>query len=384
MPEQTYNIGYGTNDFFYDKKNTELLKTIPFSKESLLIWVNKKLADPNKITSAVDIFDPKITSVVFLPENKDDFIDTYLRDNIVVDKQFDPATPNFSNYNPREVNLDKPPSGVGSTYNTGIQSGTVTLETSNQQAPILNFDLVAEGSNINYTTNSSYNVNQDISLNTVLNSNAQTPYTEPNGSTSYISVNTANPRCKFQKSCTENHWHYKSCTTQTIVNTDGTTYCRCVCNGPKTLDNTEHQHCSPFNIGTDIRSTDGSIDQTAFQASIASLIEKISIAFKKKQDDYIPPSGNTNMSFPYKQYNQFTNDDLTIRTLIYNYYYELNRNIQLRNLIISNDSLDNTAAQKLLDANVQYKKEYLHLFNIFSGILFASGYIYVMYKSKPE
>jgi hypothetical protein len=90
------------------------------------------------------------------------------------------------------------------------------------------------------------------------------------------------------------------------------------------------------------------------------------------------------MSFPYKQLVDFKREDLTIRTLIYNYYYELNRNIQLRNLIISNDSLDNTAAQKLLDANVQYKKEYLHLFNIFSGILFASGYIYVMYKSKPE
>ena len=31
MPEQTYNIGYGTNDFFYDKNNIELLKTLPFT-----------------------------------------------------------------------------------------------------------------------------------------------------------------------------------------------------------------------------------------------------------------------------------------------------------------------------------------------------------------
>jgi hypothetical protein len=32
---------------------------------------------------------------------------------------------------------------------------------------------------------------------------------------------------------------------------------------------------------------------------------------------------------------------------------------------------------------VKYKKEYLHLFNIFSGILFVSGYIYVLTK-KPK
>ena len=383
MPEQTYNIGYGTNDFFYDKQNTELLKTLPFTKESLLVWVNTKLSDPNKITNAVDIFDPKITEVVFT--NKDDFINTYLLANIIVDKQIDTATSNFSNYNQRDIDLNVPPSTTdGSSYNTPIESGTVTLYTSNAQAPELNYELVKDdNSKIEYTTNSSYNVNPDITVKTTLNSNAQTPYPEPNGSTSYISSNTANPRCKFQKSCTENHWHYKSCTTQTFVNSDGTTFCRCVCNGPKTLDNKEHQHCSPFNIGTNNRNADGSIDQTAFQASIASLIKKISIAFKKTPDVYIAHGGNGKMSYPYKDYN-FTNDDKTLRTLIYNYYYELNKNIQLRNTIISNDSKDHTASQALLDANVKYKKEYLHLFNIFSGILFASGYIYVMYKSNPK
>jgi hypothetical protein len=378
MPEQTYNIGYGSNDFFYDKQNTELLKTLPFSKDSLLAWV--KTYDTS-VTSAVDIFDPKITAVVFA--NKEAFINTYLPANIIVNNGQFNATSNFSNYNQRSINLSSPPTGVGSTYNTGIQSGTVTLETSNAQAPFLSYDLVANGSEINYTTNSSYNVNPDITVKTTLNSNAETPYPEPNGSTSYISTNTANPRCKFQKSCTEKHWHYKSCTTQTIQNSDGTTYCRCVCNGPKTLDNNEHQHCSPFNIGTNSSNPDGSIDQTAFQASIASLIKKVSIAFKKNPDAYIAPSGDGKMSFPYKPYN-FINDDKAIRTLIYNYYYELNRNIELRNVIISNDSLDKTAAQALLDANVQYKKEYLHLFNIFSGILFVSGYIYVMYKSKSQ
>jgi len=256
------------------------------------------------------------------------------------------------------------------------------LETTNAQSPFLNYDVVADGSEIDYTTNSSYKVNPDITIRTTLNNNAETPYPEPNGSTSYISSNTTNPRCKFQKSCSEKHWHFKSCTTQTFVNTDGTTYCRCVCNGPKTMDNTEHQHCSPFNIGTNNKNADGTIDQSAFQASIASLIKKISIVFKKNPDIYVAPGGN-GMSFPYQNYS-FDSDDQAMRTLIYNYYYELNRNITLRNLIITNDSTNSTASQALLDANVQYKKEYLHLFNIFSGILFASGYIYVMYKSKPE
>jgi hypothetical protein len=374
MPEQTYNIGYGTNDFFYDKeRNTEILKTIPFTKDSLLAWV--KTYD-NSVTSAVDVFDPKLTSVVFA--NKDAFIDNYLPSNIIVDSRT-----NFSDYASREIDLSAPPDGLGSTYKTPIESGTVTLETSNQQMPIINFGLTPEGSDVEYSTNSSYKVNQDITVNTVLDSNQAIPYPEPNGSTSYISVNTSNPRCKFQKSCTEKHWHFKSCTKQTMVNADGTTYCRCVCNGPKTLDNNEHQHCSPFNIGTNNKNPDGSIDQTSFQASIASLIKKISIDFKKNPDVYIAPGGDGEMSFPYQNYT-FEADDKALRTLIYDYYYELNRNIQLRKVIITNDTLDITASQALLDANVQYKKEYLHLFNIFSGILFASGYIYIMYKSKPE
>lgn len=377
MPEQTYNIGYGTNDFFYDKNNIELLKTLPFTKDTLLAWVNTKLSDPNKIASAVDIFDPKLTSVVFA--NKDDFINIYLPSNIIVDSRT-----NFSNYNSRDIDLAAPPGGVGSSYETGIESGTVSIGTTNDKLPFLDYQLVSDDSQVKYTTNSSYLVNPDITVTANLNNKAETPYPEPNGSTSYISSNTANPRCKFQKSCNENHWHFKSCTTQTMVNADGTTYCRCVCNGPKTLDSTEHQHCSPFNIGTNNKNADGSIDQTAFQASIASLIKTITIAFKKNPDIYIAPTGdNTKMLVPYKDF-KFTDDDKEIRTLIYKYYYELNRNIQMRNVIISNDSLDITAAQKLLDANVQYKKEYLHLFNIFSGILFASGYIYIMYKSKPE
>lgn len=381
MPQQTYNIGYGTNDFFYDKQNTEILKTIPFNKESLLAWVQTY---DTSITSAVDVFDPKLTAVVFLPDNKADFIDNYLRGNIVVND-----LTNFSDYNSRNVDLSIDSKLLGSSYNNDI-SGTLVIGTTNTNMPSLQYNLEnnlektsEKNSNIEYTTNSSYNLNPDISLNAVLN-NPEIPYPEPNGSTSYISVNTANPRCKFQKGCTEKHWHYASCVKQTFVNSDGTTFCRCVCNGPKTLDNTEHQHCSPFNIGTDKLKADGSLDAAAFQASIASLINKISISFRQPAYPYSAPTGVSKMSWGYNNVNAFTDSDKNIRTLIYNYYYELNRNIQLRNKIMSNNSIDNTASQALLDANVKYKKEYLHLFNIFSGILFASGYIYVMYKSKPE
>jgi hypothetical protein len=138
MPEQTYNIGYGSNDFFYDKQNSEFLKTIPFSKESLLTWVQTY---DKSVTSAVDVFDPKLTAVVFA--NKQAFIDNYLPNNIIVDSRT-----NFSDYKDRVINLNAPPGGVGSSYKTPIESGTVTLETSNQQAPIVNFNLISEGSDI--------------------------------------------------------------------------------------------------------------------------------------------------------------------------------------------------------------------------------------------
>lgn len=375
MPEQTYNIGYGANDFFYDSNNVELSKTIPFNKANLVEWAKTKDGTINQ-SATIDVFDPKITAVVFLNQNA--FINDYLPGNIVVN-----YLSNFSNFADRVIDLTVTNTMESEKYNESkLTAGSIKIESSNGM-PETNYDLNVNDSSIEYKINSLGKLSQDVSLNGVL-SKSEIPYPEPNGSTSYISVNTANPRCKFQKGCTVNHWHYTSCTTQTFINKDGSSYCKCVCTGPKVNNGDPHDHCSPFNISE--TNANGSVNRDSFQASLAALIEKITVSIKKEPDTYAYTGTNGKLRFPYQNLwtTTFSTDDLTIRTLIYNYYYELNRNIQLRKKIIANDSLDNSAAQVLLDANVKYKKEYLHLFNIFSGILFASGYIYIMYKSQPK
>jgi len=373
MPEQTYNIGYGTNDFFYDSNNTELLKTVPFDKGNLVAWAQTKdNTIPTTAYANINIFDPKITAVVFV--NKEDFMNTYLPGNIIVNN-----LTNFSNFNARTIDLTLPRNIASYSVNPNLTSGSITIQSS-MNIPDTTYDLSLNGSSLEYQKNILGTLGDDISLNGVF-SKAEMPYPEPNGSTSYISVNTANPRCKFQKSCREKHWHFKSCTTQTYINKDGSSYCKCVCKGPKTLDNKEHQHCSPFNIRE--TNANGTMNEDAFKATISALIKKITVSIKQQPDVYMY-NANGKWALPYQKFTEFDQDDKTIRTLLYDYYYQLNRNIQLRNQIISNDSLDTTAKQALLDANVNYKKEYLHLFNIFSGILFVSGYIYVMYKSKPK
>jgi hypothetical protein len=375
MPEQTYNIGYGSNDFFYNSNNEELSKTIPFNKEKLVSWAQKY--DTSITSSAnINVFDPKITAVVFV--NKDAFINNYLPGNIVINN-----LSNFSDFTEREINLNRPADTSSKYMSPSLTSGKITIQSS-MSMPETKYDLSINNpeTKLEYGINSVGSLSNDISLNGVI-SKAEMPYIEPNGSISYISVNTANPRCKYQKGCTVDHWHYSSCTTQTFINKDGTSYCKCVCTGPKVKNNAPHDHCSPFNISQ--TKADGSVNRDFFQASLAALIKKITVSIKKSPDTYAFTGSNGNLTYPYQNFDKdFNSDDLATRTLIYNYYYELNRNIQMRQKIIANDSLDDSASQALLDANVKYKKEYLHLFNIFSGILFVSGYIYVMNKSQPK
>jgi len=380
MPQQTYNIGYGKNDFFYNKNNYELLKTIPFTNKSLIKWVNENRNPSDEaIKDNTDIFDENITKVVF--NNKYKFINEYLPNNIVIN-----SNSNFSNFESRDIDLNSPPTSNGQSYASALKSGYLTIEPVNEKNPITEIDLYGDptdvgSSSFEYTTNSVGQMNSDISLNAIL-SFGETPYPEPNGSTSYISVSTANPRCKFQKGCTEKHWHYKSCKTQKFANQDGTTYCKCVCTGEKTYDDESHDHCSPFNIDKKSVDSKGNVDPIAFQSTITELIKKITVSFKQETQDYSYTGSDGKMKYPYNYNRQLKDTDIKIRTLIYDYYYELNRNIELQKNIGSTNSLDKTTTQALKDANVKYKKEYLQLFNIFSGILFASGYIYVLYKSK--
>jgi len=45
MPEQTYSIGFGKDDFFYStepEKLYNLLQTIPFTTDKLIVWCESK------------------------------------------------------------------------------------------------------------------------------------------------------------------------------------------------------------------------------------------------------------------------------------------------------------------------------------------------------
>ena len=396
MPEQSFNIGYGFNDFFYDSGNVQLKKTLPFDKGNLTSWVNSKdtsLHIPNNNT--IDFFDVRITKVVFDSTYKDDFINKYLPGNILIKGLNNFSNNNFSNFNARtsDVTIIKNTDGnYDKKY--ALEKGNITLKITGETNKSIIYDFSLNEinqSSINYKGDGSIDVDSTF-LNGASNMEEEEK-TEPglsDGVKTYITNHTTNPRCKYTKKenqCTANHWHYQSCTTQTFYNPDGTSYCRCVCKGPSVKNSTAHDHCSPYvknvtnNNDNYINNYDTNKDTTTLTNSISNLISDIKVSVKAARNDSVATGVNTKFDFEYNRNTDLTNNDLEIRTLLYNYYYELNRNIELRDLIIHNDSIDSTSKQALLDANVKYKKEYLQLFNIFSGIFFVSGYIYIMNKT---
>ncbi len=363
MPEQTYNIGYRPNDFFYRPENVDLEATIPFHKGNLVLWAKSKDISNNIPSNniTIDIFNINVTKVV--KTNKNSFIDDYLPGNINI----------YQKFNNRVTNLGAP-NNVSKSNKDTISSGNITLAG-------YELDIKPQGK-FEYTTNSFGEItsNQEISLSNIgINDLGGIPFTEPNQTTSYISLNTANPRCKYQDNCTIDHWHYNSCKKQTVTKLDGTTYCRCVCTGPKTKDANPHSHCSPF----DINENDQTVGSISYVAKIAALLNDLTRKFEKTEDATGTVSANgENITIGYYYKPDLSNNDYNIRTKLYEYYVALIDNKEYQANIQTNSTLDTTASQALADANVKYKKEYLHLFNIFSGILFVSGYIYVMNKSK--
>jgi hypothetical protein len=392
MPEQSFNIGYGFDDFFYDKGNVQLKTTLPFNKGNLAAWVNSKdtsLHIPNDDT--VDFFDVKITKVVFNSAYKDDFINKYLPGNILIKGLNNFSNNTFSNFDPRTSDVTIVTNSYGSyDRKYALNKGNITLEIANSQSPIIyDFSLnKIDQSSITYKGDGSIDV--DSSIINGSNNMIEVSQIEPglsDGVKTYITNHTTNPRCKYTKKdnqCTKDHWHYQSCTTQTFYNPDGTSYCRCVCKGPSVKNATPHDHCSPYVVKDktdDIKNYDDTEKKEILTKTISELITDIKVSVKPAKNDSVATGVQTNFDFEYNRKPDLSNNDLEIRTLLYNYYYELNRNIELRDLIIQNDSIDSTSKQALLDANVKYKKEYLQLFNIFSGIFFVSGYIYIMNKT---
>lgn len=359
MPEQTYNIGYRPKDFFYQNGNLNLEATIPFHTGNLIVWANRKNDDID--LSLNDIFNTNVTKVVIA--NSTDFINNYLPGNLTIYQKFDART----------TTLGIPSSTLNQKIHD-ISSGEIVLSDSDSSLNI------KSGGTFGYTTNSFGEIvsDKEISLSNIgIDDMGGIPFLEPNQTTSYISLNTANPRCKYQDTCVIDHWHYTSCKKQTVTKIDGTTYCRCVCTGPKEKSKTPHSHCSPFNIDEN----DQRVGSISYVAKIAALLKNLTINFKKTPQTTSYTTGE-NISIEYTNKTALAAKDQEIRETLYNYYVALIDNKQYQAKIQTNSTLDTTASQALADANVKYKKEYLHLFNIFSGILFVSGYIYVMNKSK--
>jgi hypothetical protein len=386
MPEQTYNIGYNSNDFFY-KTGTE--NTLPFNIPNLITWTNSYISDGNnKVPSTTtNIFDERITNVVL--NNKDNFKNKYLPGNIIIG-----TDSTFSNFNSITISdqeaaaIEANKNKAYTDFTKSIKIGSITLNTTTSAEPI-KYEL-NDQSTIEYKTNSFGMLDDKIEVNADITGKAEMEIAEadddPSGGPSYLSPTTLNPRCKYKPKCTISHWHYTSCEKQIIKGPNGS-YCKCVCKGPKINNAEPHSHCSPYNISVDGKPKEGEPPDSNFR-NLLSGLKNVVVSMTKESDAESSSSAvkfsGSNITYNYGDSTsaEFMMRDETIRQSIYDYYEKLNENKLLSNKIISNDSQNNTNNQALLDANVKYKKEYLHLFNIFSGICFVSGYIYVMYKSK--
>ena len=64
--------------------------------------------------------------------------------------------------------------------------------------------------------------------------------------------------------------------------------------------------------------------------------------------------------------------------MIFNYYKEVNQNIELQKKIQAKGNKEISSSQALIDANVKYKTEYLNVFNTVAGIFGVAGYIYLV------
>lgn len=81
-----------------------------------------------------------------------------------------------------------------------------------------------------------------------------------------ISNHTGNPRCSFNQNCTKNHDYYSgNCKTQTYINKDGTSYCKCICSGKKIRNRNgkEHTHCEEIKLGADTTPSLSAVQQAA-------------------------------------------------------------------------------------------------------------------------
>ena len=384
MPSQTINIKYRQGDFFYNtadkSKNADLLKTFPFSNKSLITWANKVGKLEKRIVSITDIFDPQVSGIILNPAN--DFENSFLKGNLVFNNSFNQIT--FDLTNPPKSNTEE-------SESTDI-NGTVTLVSSNPEIGDIDLD-INPGSSISWTQDATNSWKPNVDIDTVLLSEdiplAPIKFTDTDGGISKITMTTENPRCKYRETCTLNHWHYSgSCQTQIITNNEtGSTYCKCICSGVPVFDDSPHSHCDTYTVNSDGTGTTA-VGTTSAPKGLGLLQIMDSIkgiqGVKMNLSADFPQakfgSSGGNVSLEYKNAEALKKTDEQIRHMVFQYYQKVNENIQIQKQINTNQNKDTTMSQSMVDATVQYKTEYLNVFNIVAGIFCVSGYIYIMGK----
>lgn len=384
MPEQSYSIGFGPNDFFYSyTKEEKILQTIPFDISNLIKWCQSRnpsleITDNDRNNTSL-LFQSKISDIILDPVNRDDFVNKYMPGNVYINNNFN------------SIALNLMASDVPSVSNSAPITGNIVIDTNNSSIPTMNLDISA-GSTLNYSTQGSQ-WNKDISLNAMIKNSSMLEYNPPAGALTNsdgtvrkitVSGTTRNPRCKFVNNCTENHAHFDSCTTQTFVDKNtGQSYCKCVCTGTIKFNATPHSHCNEINLeDTRTNGLDANwVNQYKSNTTLTTVLKNIKLNLNA---NFLKSSTASNidgkMVANYANATELIKTDSNIRNLIYDYYMEVIDNKYNQQKLLDNNTFNNTASLIHKDATRTYKKQYLELFNITAGIFLASTYLYVLLK----
>jgi hypothetical protein len=386
MPAQTYSIGFGKDDFFYstsDKyKLNNLLLTIPFKTDKLIEWCNSKGGNISATAGTNNesiIFNSEISKIIL--ENRNDFINNYMPGNISINNNFN------------SVALNLMASEESPTDNSVPIRGNVVITTNNNSIPQMYLG-ISSGSTLNYSTQNG-KWNQDILINAKIPQNTMLEYIpqnvqsllNPDGTERKVTVSadTRNPRCKFVNNCTVDHEH-RDCRTVTKIDANGQSYCECKCSSDIVSDANPHTHCNEINIeDTATNGLDDSwVKKYMADTTLTSVLKDIKMNLKANFLN-IGSSATAidgNLVANYKDSTQLTNTDLKIRETLYDYYAEIIKNRELQANLMDNKTFNNTAKLISHDATQNYRKQYLELFNVTTGIFLASAYIYISMKSN--
>lgn len=381
MPATTFGLQYKTGDFFYTigGDNKSLLGTFPFgnttdSTNKLIDWANHAANPANpQIQSIVNIFDSQISPVILDPANH--FSDTFLPGNMIFNDDFNKLTIDI------QGNID----GEGGEDTDTIipTSQPISGELMMNDNDKAKYDII--DGNIGWSQDEQKNWQPDFTLGADISQKYS--FLDSDGVESEITHTTTGKDCKTRKLCTLNHWHYSgTCQANKQTTNTGETSCKCTCTGVPVFNADAHSHCDPYILNSDKTvTTPFGIETLPPNIDFNSTMNKIKLTLNAPFPTVPPltpgPDGTTSFDYKYNDVDTLNTNDTKIRKAILNYYYEVNLNKEQQVAIQKRGSKELTSKSALRDANVQYKTEYLNVFNIVVGIFSAGGYIYLMSQS---